>query len=96
MYAAAASFNFRSIRNVIQFDIAAGSLRFDLAIALGYLDGPAASLQRHDLGPADIQIAAARFSSNMPCGRRQPDASASSRSLHIIPNFADINVAAAA
>src|SRR6185312_4618951 len=88
--------NFRRSGNIIQLDIAAASFRLDLAIALGYLDGPAGGLQHHYLGPPDVQVSAARFRRDMACGRKQPNASAAGLSFNVIPHFADIDVAAAA
>src|SRR5689334_11359567 len=96
MDASATSFNLRCTGNVIQLNVAARGLCFDLAIALGYLDRPAASLERHYLGPSNVEVPTARLCRNMARRGHQLNASAAGRCLNVISNLADLDISATA
>src|SRR6185369_10046523 len=90
MNAAASGFDLRCSGDIVQLNVAAGGFGFDLAIALGDLYRSAAGLQRHHLGPADVQVPATRLRRNMSRRRHQPYTSASDRSLNIISHLANV------
>jgi hypothetical protein len=96
MDAATTSFNMRYAGNVIQHHVPSSSFGINCAITFSHLDCAGSGLQRHQLGPADIQIAAARFSRYMSCCGNQPDISTTRGRLNIISNLANIDVAATA